>query len=72
MTGKEGKMADPALPPPKLHFVNASGGTFEEQRAAVHKTALYPMGDARLIWVNEGDLTILQMSGIAIAVGESR
>lgn len=39
-----------------LEFENAKGRTIEEMRDNFRETDLWKRGDARLVWVNEGDL----------------
>lgn len=51
-------LVEPAL---RLNWACPIGQTFEEMRANLYKTPLYGMGDARLIWVNEGDFGLLTL-----------
>jgi hypothetical protein len=39
------------------------GETVQEMRENIRETPLHRIGDARLMWVNEGDLGIGQMQG---------
>jgi len=43
------------LGPMRIHYIPIEGNTFSEMQANVRKSALYPMGDCILVWVNEGD-----------------
>lgn len=56
------------LPPLPLQFVSARGATFEEMRKNVFEDGLGEIGDALLIWVNEGDFIHLQINGGASPV----
>ena len=49
-----------------LRYVRASGETMEDMRAAVRGTPLPRIGDAVLVWANEGDLCLMQFSGEAV------
>lgn len=44
-----------AMPAP-LRYARVNGFTIREMREDVRSTALYQLGDAVLVWVNEGDL----------------
>lgn len=48
-----------------LRFAMAKGQTREEMRANIHNEPLYAIGDAVLIWVNEGDLIEHRIAGSA-------
>lgn len=63
---EDGSTAHQTTPKPRLHFAYAKGETAQEMREAVRGTDLYNMGDAKLVWVNEGDLWALQMTGAAV------
>lgn len=54
--------------PNPMQFVNARGDTMEAMRKAVWEDGLGAIGDAILIWVNEGDFLHLQMNGGAALV----
>jgi hypothetical protein len=47
------KESEPQMP--KVRWARPQGDTFEAMRANVRTTGLYQMGDAILVWVNEGD-----------------
>lgn len=58
----------PTIPKPplaQLKFFNARGMTFRAMQKQAQSSELYLRGDMRLIWVSEGDLLNLQMSGAA-------
>jgi hypothetical protein len=40
----------------------AVGRTIEEMRENFQKTDMYKHGDAKLVWVNEGDLSMMQFA----------
>lgn len=48
-----------------LRFAEANGDTLSQMRANVRHDPLYGLGDAVLIWVNQGDLINHQIAGIA-------
>jgi len=39
----------------RLRFLRPQGDTFKEMQDHARNSALYPIGDATLVWVNEGD-----------------
>lgn len=41
-----------------FNYEPANGSSVAEMREAFQKTDLYKRGDARLVWVNEGDLSL--------------
>lgn len=54
--------------PNPMQFVTARGSTLDDMRKAVWEDGLGEIGDAVLIWVNEGDFLHLQMNGEAAKV----
>jgi hypothetical protein len=46
---------------PRLGWARPEGSTLEEMRENVRKTDLYQMGDTVLVWVNEGDLWMVNL-----------
>lgn len=46
-------------PETELRYARSSGETITEMRVNLHKTWLPKEGDAVLVWVNEGDLQML-------------
>ena len=51
----------------ELNVASIRGFSLSEMREAVRESSLYPLGDCRLMWVNEGDLDTLQMvAGVKI------
>ncbi len=42
-----------------LEYVHAKGLSLEEMRRNFRESELYKRGDARLVWVNEGDLFLM-------------
>lgn len=50
--------AAPVLPDRgwRLNYAHVKGDTLAEMRAAAHHHPIYQLGDAVLVWVNEGDL----------------
>jgi hypothetical protein len=44
-----------------MQYVPAEGQTVDEMRENARKTELWKRGDMRLVWVNEGDLTMSKM-----------
>jgi len=53
------------VPSIMLRYCNAGGQTIEDQRAYARATRLADIGDAVLIWANEGDLAQMQIEGRA-------
>lgn len=51
--------------PPPVQFVNARGMTIAEMKENVFADGLGDIGDAMLVWVNEGDFLLLCMNGMA-------
>lgn len=49
-------LVDPNL---QIRYAIPRGQTFEEMRSNVQKTDLYNMGDCIMIWINEGDFSML-------------
>lgn len=47
--------------PVRIAYVR--GRTIEEMRDNIHLNDLYKFGDAKLIWINEGDLGMLTLYG---------
>ena len=45
----------------ELNYTPAIGRTIEEMRANFENTDMYQMGDAKLVWVNQGDLDMVSM-----------
>lgn len=43
------------MKPRPIHYVRATGTTWEQMRENVRKSSLYQRGDCILVWVNEGD-----------------
>ncbi len=43
---------------PALRYAHTQGKTIDEMRQHFRDTELYKLGDAKLVWVNEGDLAI--------------
>ena len=41
-----------------IRYAESHGQTLKEMQEAIQKTELYAHGDARLVWVNEGDFWI--------------
>lgn len=54
---------------PRLRYCYAVNPT-KEQRADVRGTELYSVGDAVLVWVNQGDLISLEMADIAVRLDD--
>ena len=52
-------------PKVELNFARARGASISDQRDSIPDT-LHRKGDCRLVWVNEGDLVMLEMKGIAV------
>ena len=50
-------LMSPAAPEPAIvHYEHAIGATIQQMQEAFQKTEMWKRGDARLVWVNEGDL----------------
>lgn len=45
-----------------MEYETARGQTFEEMQQDFRTTGLWRRGDARLVWVNEGDLIMSQIA----------
>lgn len=43
-----------------IRYCRAKGHTADEMRAALHSSPLYQLGDAALVWVNEGDFWLTE------------
>jgi hypothetical protein len=52
--------------PTRLRFAHAFGNTYQEMQAKARGTRLYEQGDAILVWVNQGDLILLEATGAAV------
>ena len=50
---------------PVLRYAHIEGYDIDAMQAALLRTALWQIGDARLVWVNEGDLGLLEFIGRA-------
>jgi len=44
-----------------IRMASPRGETIEEMRDNIRGTPLHKIGDARLMWINEGDMVIGQM-----------
>jgi hypothetical protein len=58
--------------PNPVQFANARGSTFEDMRKAVFEDGLGELGDAILIWVNQGQFIHFEMNGWASPLGDVR
>ena len=56
----------------KIEMMNSRGHTISEMRENFHGTDLHQRGDARLMWVSEGDLVLAQMEGRVEILNESK
>lgn len=45
-----------------VKYVQAEGATLDEMRLNVRNSSMCKRGDMRLVWVNEGDLLMSQIS----------
>lgn len=52
---------------PRLRYVPAPATP--QQQEVARSSALYQAGDMRLVWINEGDLACMVMSGEAVSYG---
>lgn len=50
----------------RLRYAPARGTTIERMRDDLRTTSLYRHGDCKLVWVNEGDLSVLELSGVKV------
>jgi hypothetical protein len=63
LDGTEHKVVGPYA---QMRYVQAGGvETFKSMQEFVRSTPLYDHGDARLYWVNEGDVMMLHINGLA-------
>jgi hypothetical protein len=53
---------EPAPKPAIVHYEHAIGETIQQMQEAFQKTEMWKLGDARLVWVNEGDLVLASPS----------
>lgn len=58
--------APPRQTETSLSYATPQGRTFEEMREAFIASPLYAKGDAKLMWVNEGDFWALMTRGIRL------
>lgn len=51
-----------------LRYTRFRGGIPESERDRIGKHPMHKLGDMVLVWVNKGDLTTLEMNGLATKV----